>query len=1071
MKFWMHIRSLWLANMGNIIMDVKTKGNLDRISQGYNGDLGYISQEKAKKRINWICEQVNGQDVLDVGCSQGIVSILLGIGNKRVTGIDIAEESIKYADNLKKEEDKRVISNVNFIQGDFLQYEFNKKFDTVIMGEILEHVFNPEEFIDKAIELLNNNGRIIITVPFGINPFPDHKRTYYFLELFNQINKRIKVAEVCFLGGWIGFVADNNSKEDNVIIDDKLLKKLENNFFYIDSEKQKQIEAHKSKIERLNKELAALKNMNGINKITNIESVNNERLSQKLEEIDMFLKESLSNKDVNEEIINLIEELYKARSDVKLLQIENNFKEKEYEKELKEVNSKLLKEIEKNREIINETENEKENLRKEIAIIIADKEKAEQELEGNEKKLIELQNVIENIKAENEEKLCECTDKNDEINQLKIELKEALDVNEKILQKKAYDNIEIEKLTEQVTLYSNQVCQLTEENTFKDGEIKELNNKIIDYDPIIEELSEQIEFYKTKLEKTNKIRNRLAKEKELYNTLLYKAKRKNAAYEKLFEVRLYNYVKSKINKNPVDDSMTIEGNICSANTMRLREKEAYIDELIKLAEEIPDSNGSRYFKRNSVRMGIIADEFQLETYGDVAEVIYFSPKNYKADIDVLFIVSTWHGINDDWTGLGRPKETGGVKDNLFDIIEYHRNKGAKIVFYSKEDPGNYNVFLYIAKECDYIFTSDVDCVHKYIEDTGNPNVFVLPFAINPLIHNPIGFEKYMRDEVIFAGTWGYANKYPERNVDMSILLDGVIASDKELKIFDRNFYHDNDAYKYPVRYDDYVYPSIDHTILMKVHKLFKWAININSSKYSKSMFSSRVYELQACGSLIISNFNIGMKNMFPNVFIEFFPYLIKETFDRLSPYKEYELQLEGIRKMYGSATVYHRFNYILEKIGLSNLKQNLDKSVLVIVDDKNKNNVDNFERQSYANKKVLRLKEVTEDILNSVDMVTYFNKDHHYGEFYLEDMINCFKYTDSDFVTKSSYFNGDVFVEGEKSNYYDGIPDIYRTVFWRENYDITSIINKSLQNNNKNSGYAADTMNYNALSEFIKEDR
>ena len=64
------------------------------------------------------------------------------------------------------------------------------------------------------------------------------------------------------------------------------------------------------------------------------------------------------------------------------------------------------------------------------------------------------------------------------------------------------------------------------------------------------------------------------------------------------------------------------------------------------------------------------------------------------------------------------------------------------------------MFLYIAKECDYIFTTDCDCIEKYIKDTGNANVFLLPFAINPHIHNPIGFETHMRDEVIFAGTWG-----------------------------------------------------------------------------------------------------------------------------------------------------------------------------------------------------------------------------------------------------------------------------------------------------------------------------
>lgn len=51
---------------------------LDKIAESYEGIMGGFSQKKSKKRIDWICAQVQGNTVLDIGCSQGICEVLLG---------------------------------------------------------------------------------------------------------------------------------------------------------------------------------------------------------------------------------------------------------------------------------------------------------------------------------------------------------------------------------------------------------------------------------------------------------------------------------------------------------------------------------------------------------------------------------------------------------------------------------------------------------------------------------------------------------------------------------------------------------------------------------------------------------------------------------------------------------------------------------------------------------------------------------------------------------------------------------------------------------------------------------
>ena len=48
----------------------------DRINEAYHDAMGAAFGQKTRERINWMCSQARGTTVLDVGCSQGIASIL-----------------------------------------------------------------------------------------------------------------------------------------------------------------------------------------------------------------------------------------------------------------------------------------------------------------------------------------------------------------------------------------------------------------------------------------------------------------------------------------------------------------------------------------------------------------------------------------------------------------------------------------------------------------------------------------------------------------------------------------------------------------------------------------------------------------------------------------------------------------------------------------------------------------------------------------------------------------------------------------------------------------------------------
>ena len=74
-------------------------------------------------------------------------------------------------------------------------------------------------------------------------------------------------------------------------------------------------------------------------------------------------------------------------------------------------------------------------------------------------------------------------------------------------------------------------------------------------------------------------------------------------------------------------------------------------------------------------------------------------------------------------------------DKLREVLDYCKSNNIT-TFWNKEDPVNYDAFIDVAKYFDFIFTSHENIMTD-IKDTGNSNVFALPFAAQPIIHNPI----------------------------------------------------------------------------------------------------------------------------------------------------------------------------------------------------------------------------------------------------------------------------------------------------------------------------------------------
>ena len=485
----------------------------------------------------------------------------------------------------------------------------------------------------------------------------------------------------------------------------------------------------------------------------------------------------------------------------------------------------------------------------------------------------------------------------------------------------------------------------------------------------------------------------------------------------------------------------------------------YISKIKPLIDQIPDSNGSRFYKKLDVNIGIVADEFLYNSFDGVANFHYITRDNYKEytdKLDIFLLVTTWKGLNMEWKGLGNPNIRKHRKD-MFDIISHYQKNGIKTVFYSKEDPVNYDIFIELAKKCEYVFTTAEEVIDNYKRDCKNENVSVLNFGINPMYHNPIGFKKFeKKKEILFSGSW-YV-KYPHRIDDTQRIFDGVIDNNDDLKIIDRNYELKLERHFFPKKYVKYVSPAVDHNTLQKLHKLYDWAINLNSVKYSNTMFANRIYELQALGNILLSNYSLGVNNKFPNVFLINNRSEVKDILNGFTEEERYQHQVYGIRRVMSHETTHNRIIDILEMTNTSYEKG--FKSIAVLVNNKSEIVQRMFNKQTYPHKELILIEDFNEALKEKYDMVTFFDENKEYREFYLEDMINGFKYTDSDYITKNAYFNGDKLTTGIEHDYVNVIDDKTRTVFWSDAFTVEELLGNESSMRNTN-GYSIDHFEFN----------
>lgn len=793
--------------------------NRDQINDLYAGIIySPETQLAARERIHWICRQVQGEKVLDIGCSQGIVCLLLGREGFDCIGVDIEEQAIEYArGELEKEEDI-VRQRVAFQTADAANLEFaDAAFDTVILGEVLEHLTHPEKVLQEAQRVLKEAGRVIITVPLGLNSHPDHKRTFYPLSFLETVQPFFHTISIDVLN---------------------------NNMIYCGKK-----EAH-----------------------YNIANV--------------------SDKALFEEFIGV------------------------------------------------QRQTDERNLAREVQF-----EATTRKLYEQEKQLREQEKQLREQEKQLREQIASLSRQNASIQEISLDLKNSL--NQQI----ALLNQQINVLNQQNLSLSRQIASLNGQNASLQTKIANLNEALK-----VQQASQAGALAYQEMVFQRSARWRIGSIFVGGLRLLREMILHPIRFSKEAGQRFRQYYR-EVMPPPWPEDEPGQSAISLDESMLAYPPLGAYDEVA--AEDAPPD------KEGAIPLGVIMDEFTYNCLRPEARLITFRPDNWRWILEreqprALFVESAWHGNEGAWQ-YRIAKYANNMGDELLHLLDYARAKKLPSIFWNKEDPPHYERFIETARLFDFVFTSDADCIPRYLQDLPHARVHALPFAAQPEIHNPL-LDEPRKHSVCFSGTY-YGATFPERQKDMDLLLKPAL--DFGLHIYDRQHGMVGpgaEHYRFPEIYQPAIRGRLDYPEMVQAYKQYKVCLNVNSVKTSPTMFSRRVFELMACGTVVISTYSKGIEEMLGSDLVLFSEAEAdtRRHLENLLGDEDYwaGLSVRGIRKVMEAHTYRHRLNTVFELCGLGTLPFHWPSfTVLAPVNDLQEieNLRSSLSRQSYRNFNVVLL--------------------------------------------------------------------------------------------------------------------
>ena len=126
------------------------------------------SSRDVPERIEVLLGTPHGKKILDIGCSAGVVTLMLAKGCDEIVGVDIVEQLIHDANERKAKESEEIQDRVTFVCDDIVNLDFDEEhFDTAYFTEFFEHIphVKRDDILQQIMHYLTKEGNVVISVP------------------------------------------------------------------------------------------------------------------------------------------------------------------------------------------------------------------------------------------------------------------------------------------------------------------------------------------------------------------------------------------------------------------------------------------------------------------------------------------------------------------------------------------------------------------------------------------------------------------------------------------------------------------------------------------------------------------------------------------------------------------------------------------------------------------------------------------------------------------------------------------------------------------------------------------
>jgi 2-polyprenyl-3-methyl-5-hydroxy-6-metoxy-1,4-benzoquinol methylase len=106
-----------------------------------------------------LVDRYHGESVLDIGCAQATLALLLAERGKRVVAVDIRQPFLDYAASRYERGD------IKFVAANIVDRPTLGQFDVVFANQIIEHLVYPVDFLRATAEYVRPGGVLVVTTP------------------------------------------------------------------------------------------------------------------------------------------------------------------------------------------------------------------------------------------------------------------------------------------------------------------------------------------------------------------------------------------------------------------------------------------------------------------------------------------------------------------------------------------------------------------------------------------------------------------------------------------------------------------------------------------------------------------------------------------------------------------------------------------------------------------------------------------------------------------------------------------------------------------------------------------